>query len=123
MWNQNSDRVLTSADNAKIFDVKTGECEGVFHGNSKKISSAVWVDNDTKVIAAEVEKCMKMWSIDGAEIHTWNTDCYIELVTCDPNESDIPVIAYYTASKINVMDLSTKQVIASLDEEEKVRSL
>ena len=38
MWNKNSDQVLTSCENAKIFDVKSGEWLRVFKGDSDKVS-------------------------------------------------------------------------------------
>lgn len=71
MWNKASDRLLTASDNAKIFNVYTGDCVKDFKGNSGRISSALWVDNDTKILTAEVEKCMKLWSVDGTLLHTW----------------------------------------------------
>lgn len=119
MWNKNSDLILTCAENAKIFDIHTGECLRSFKGNTDKISCALWADNDTKIIAAEVEKCMKMWSKDGTLLHTWNTNCYIDVV----NNRENGLIAYYTGSKINIIDLETKEVVKSLEEEEKVRSI
>lgn len=56
MWNRNSDQILTCCENTKIFDIKTGECLKMYKGNSDKVSCALWADEDTKIIAAEVDK-------------------------------------------------------------------
>lgn len=38
MWNKNSDLILTSCENAKVFDTKEGDCVRVLKGNSDKIN-------------------------------------------------------------------------------------
>lgn len=120
MWNKNSDKLLTASDNAKIFNVLTGEWIKDFKGNSGKISWALWVDNDTKIITAEVEKCMKLWSVDGTLLHTWKDFWYIDVVW---NKENNLIWFHAGSNKIKVLDLDTKLIVASFEEEEKIRSI
>jgi WD repeat-containing protein 26 len=120
MWNKASDRLLTASDNAKIFNVYTGDCVKDFKGNSGRISSALWVDNDTKILTAEVEKCMKLWSVDGTLLHTWKDFWYIDVVWSRENN----LVCFHAGSnKIKVLDLDSKQIVISLEEDEKIRSI
>jgi WD40 repeat protein len=119
MWNKSSDQILTCCDNTKIFNAMTGDWVKVLKGNSEKIASAVWVDGDNKIISAEVENCMKMWSKEGVLLHTWNTDRYVDLV-CNRVDNNV---AYYTGSIICILNTDTKAIIKTLDEQDKVRSI
>lgn len=119
MWGKDSDRILTSCDNTKIFDVATTDWIQVFKGSKDKIASAVWIDSDSKVISAEIENCMKMWSKDGTLLHTWTEDRYIDVV-CNRSNNNI---AYYTGSQIWILNTDTKEIIKTLDEQDKVRSI
>lgn len=62
---------------------------------------------------------MKLWDLNGTCLHTWDTDRYIDVV-CNPENN---LIAYYTGSGINVLDIESKQVVAKLEETGKVRSI
>jgi len=121
MWNKDSNKILTSANNAKIFDVITGEWIKKFEGNSEKLNWAVWMDNDTKVLWSETEKCMILFDVETKNIlHTFDSHYYfINLVSCRQNN----VVAYYVGSKICILDLDTKNVVKSLDEDDKVREM
>lgn len=107
MWNKDSDKILTAADNGKIFDVSTGECLQDFNVNSNKVTGALWANDDKHIILSESEKCMTVFNLDGEPRTTFNTNYFLDPVI----SRETNFIAYYTGSKIIVYDyIETKQI-------------
>lgn len=51
-----------------------------------------------------------MWTREGQLLHTWNANCYIDVV----NNPENNLIAYYTGNNINILSIDTKEVVKTL---------
>ena len=67
--------MLSGSDDktAKLFDVRTGQCEATFRGHKDWVWQAVFADKDPlRVVTASDDKALKVWDLrsSGTELNT-----------------------------------------------------
>mmetsp|Transcript_39914 Transcript_39914/g.45802 ORF Transcript_39914/g.45802 Transcript_39914/m.45802 type:complete len:109 (-) Transcript_39914:406-732(-) len=63
---------------------------------------------------------MKLWTIEGATLHTWKDFWYIDVAS---NRQNNLVCIQISSNKIKIIDLDSKEIVKSLDEDDKIRSI
>lgn len=116
MWNHDSDKILIGAENCHIFDTTAKIFSHEFKTNSGRVSSAIWVDSSTKVVVAESEKYMKMWSIDGSCLKIWENFFFIDLV--GGYEGKFFAFLAGGTKKIHFVNIENKQIEHEIEEED-----
>ncbi len=85
----------THENNIRISDKESGELKNVLKGHKKKVYSAIFNHNDTRVITASLDGTARLWNVStGKEIYRIDAKRPIQLAFFSNDETSIIAIGY-----------------------------
>jgi WD40 repeat protein len=110
VWNSSDTLILTASKDklAKVFDPITGVCKLTLEGHEGMVSSAVFVDNETKILTSGLDYKISLWDIQGKLEYSVTVPNITVSEILYSASFNFVILISATTNSILIYDISTK---------------
>eukprot|EP00041_Stephanoeca_diplocostata_P025303 m.659162 g.659162 ORF g.659162 m.659162 type:complete len:239 (+) comp22722_c0_seq1:1718-2434(+) len=104
----------------KLWDVRGGGCVATFRSHKDGVTSCAWCPDGKRFVSGSTDHRVLLWDVSTRTVlHSWRTRASDLAIT---NDGKYLFVACYTR-KVQMIDLESMAVVASLDETASITSL
>ncbi|KAJ3062592.1 hypothetical protein HDU98_001529 [Podochytrium sp. JEL0797] len=122
-WSMDSQRLITGSNDrsVKLWDVNNGECLQTYTLHTDTITSLAFLPTTptTAFVSSSIDKNILLWSLEGHVLHKWNGVRVTDLNITNDGSKMVTI----SDKRIRVFDMSTKEEILSLQEQDSITSI